>query len=223
MDSTSHNPIVYVIDDDIVIQAGVIHLCESVGLRAEVFASTAEFLQSRRSDDASCLILDVRLPGMSGLDFQTELAAAKINIPIIFITGYADIPMTVKAMKAGAVEFLTKPFREQDLIEAMRMALQGDRARREQENARRDLRARYDRLSPRQRQVMSLVTAGLKNKEIAAEIGLSQISVKVHRHNMMQKLGTKSVAELVRIADVLEVCAPVPFTSVGRANEVRCK
>jgi RNA polymerase sigma factor (sigma-70 family) len=223
MDATSDNPIVYVVDDNIDVRDVLRSLFESVGLRAAVFASTAEFLRTSRSNDASCLILDVRLPGMSGLEFQGELAATKINIPIIFITGYGDIPMTVKAMKAGAVEFLTKPFREEDLLNAVRMALQGDRSRRNQDNARRDLRARYDQLSPRERQVMSLVTAGLKNREIAAEIGVSQIMVKVHRHNMMQKLTTKTLAELVRIADVLEVCAPVPFTSVGRAEEVRWK
>jgi FixJ family two-component response regulator len=217
------NPIVYVVDDDIDVRTGLRQLFESVGLRAVVFASTAEFLRSSRSNDASCLILDVQLPGLSGLDFQAELAAAKINIPIIFITGYGDIPMTVKAMRAGAVEFLTKPFRAQELLDAVRMALQGDRARREQDKARRDLRARYDQLSPRERQVMSLVTAGLKNREIAGEIGVSEIMVKIHRHNMMQKLGTKSLAELVRIADVLEVCVPVPFTSVSHADEVRWK
>jgi FixJ family two-component response regulator len=203
--AAADNPIVYVVDDDIDVREWLESLFESVGLRAAVFASTEEFLRSYRSDDASCLILDVRLPGLSGLDFQAVLAAAKINIPIIFITGYGDIPMTVKAMKAGAVEFLAKPFREQDLLDAVRLALQRDRARREQDNARRDLRARYDRLSRRERQVMSLVTAGLMNKQVAAEMGLSEVSVKVHRHHVMQKLGAKSLAELVRIADVLEI------------------
>jgi RNA polymerase sigma factor (sigma-70 family) len=180
-------------------------LFESVGLRAEVFASTGEFLRSSRSEEASCLILDVRLPGLSGLDFQAELAAAKIDIPIIFITGYGDIPMTVKAMKAGAVEFLTKPFREQELLDAAWLALQRDRARREHNDARRDLRARYEGLSPRERQVMSLITAGRTNRQVAAEIGVSEVTVKVHRHKVMQKLGVKSLAELVRIADALEI------------------
>jgi FixJ family two-component response regulator len=202
---SADNPIVYVVDDDTDVREGLRSLFESVGLRAAVFASTGEFLRSSRSEDASCLILDVRLPGLSGLDFQAELTAAKINIPIIFITGYGDIPMTVKAMKAGAVEFLTKPFREQDLLDAVRLALQRDRATREHDNARRDLRARYEALSPRERQVMSLVTAGLMNKQVAAEIGVSEITVKVHRHNVMQKLGAKSLAELVRIADILEI------------------
>jgi FixJ family two-component response regulator len=204
MDTTSHNPIVDVVDDDIDVRSGLRQLCESVGLRAAVFASTSEFLQGSRSDDASCLILDVRLPGMSGLDFQAELAAAKINIPIIFITGHGDIPMAVKVMKAGAVEFLTKPFREQDILDTVGLALQRDQARREQDNARYDLRARCDGLSPRERQVMSLITAGMMNKQIAAEIGLTIITVKHYRHNVMQKLGVKSVAELVRIADVLK-------------------
>jgi FixJ family two-component response regulator len=205
MDATSDNPIVYVVDDDMDVRAGLRQLCESVGLRADVFASTGEFLRSSRSDDSSCLILDVRLPGLSGLDFQAELAAAKINIPIIFITGYGDIPMTVKAMKAGAVEFLTKPFREQDLLDAVRLALQRDHTRREHDNARRDLRFRYQGLSPREREVMSLITSGLMNKQVAAKIGVTDITVKVHRHNVMQKLGAKSLAELVRIADVLEI------------------
>jgi FixJ family two-component response regulator len=199
------SPIVYVVDDDMAVRVGLRHLCESVGLRAAVFPSTAEFLQSSRSDNASCLILDVRLPGLSGLDFQAELAAAKITIPIIFITGYGDIPMTVKAMKAGAVEFLTKPLREQDLLDAVVLALERDRAVREHDNAHRDLRARYDRLNLRERQVMSLVTAGLMNKQVAAEIGLTTITVKHYRRDMMQKLGAKSVADLVRIADLLEI------------------
>jgi FixJ family two-component response regulator len=215
MDVTFDSPIVYVVDDDMDIRAGLRNLCEAVGLRAAVFASTAEFLRSSRSDATSCLILDVRLPGLSGLDFQVDLAAAKINIPIIFITGYGDIPMTVKAMKAGAVEFLTKPFREQDLLDAVGLALQRDQARREHDDARRDLRVRYEGLSPRERQVMSLVTAGLMNKQVAVEIGVSDVTVKVHRHNVMRKLGAKSLAELVRIADVLEVAhaTTAPLTS----------
>jgi RNA polymerase sigma factor (sigma-70 family) len=202
---TADNPIIYVVDDDIEVCEGLRSLFESVGLRAAVFASTGEFLRSSRSDDASCLILDVRLPGLSGLDFQAELAAAKVNIPIIFITGYGDIPMTVKAMKAGAVEFLTKPFRDQELLDAVRLALQRDRARREHDDARRDMRARFEALSPRERQVMSLITAGRMNRQVAAEIGVSEVTVKVHRHKVMRKLGAKSLAELVRIADALEI------------------
>jgi FixJ family two-component response regulator len=204
-DMSTDNPVVYVVDDDMKVREGLRSLFESVGLRAADFASTEEFLRSSRSDGASCLILDVRLPGLSGLDFQAELAVAKIDIPIIFITGYGDIPMTVKAMKAGAVEFLTKPFREQDLLDAVGLALQRDQARRNHDNAQRDLRVRYEELSPRERQVMSLITAGLMNKQVAAEIGVSDITVKVHRHNVMRKLGAKSLAELVRIADVLEI------------------
>ena len=199
------SPIVYVVDDDVDVREGLKDLFQSVGLKSEVFGSTGEFLAKKLPDEVSCLVLDVRLPGLSGLDFQAELTAAQIKLPIIFITGYGDIPMTVKAMKAGAVEFLTKPFREQDLLDAVRLALQRDRATREHDNAQRDLRARYDGLSPRERQVMSLVTAGLMNKQVAAEIGVSEITVKVHRHNVMQKLGAKSLAELVRIADVLEI------------------
>jgi RNA polymerase sigma factor (sigma-70 family) len=199
------NPIVYVVDDDPDVREGLSDLFQSVGLGSEVFGSATEFLKKKLPDQVSCLILDVRLPGLSGLDFQSELAAAQIKIPIIFITGHGDIPMTVKAMKAGAVEFLTKPVREQDLLDAVRSALERDRSRREYDQETRVLRARFDELSARERQIMALVTSGLMNKQIAGEIGVSEVTVKVHRHNVMKKLGAKSLAELVRIADLLGV------------------
>jgi len=200
-DQLKSSPVVFVVDDDRDVREGLKTLLESVGLRAQVFASTTEFLQSKRVEDVSCLILDVRLPGLSGLDFQSELSQAQITIPIIFITGYGDIPMTVKAMKAGAVEFLTKPVREQDLLDAVRVALNRDRARRADNERLRDFRARYEALSPREREIMTLVCTGLMNKQVAAKMGVSEVTVKVHRHNLMKKMGVKSLAALVRIAD----------------------
>jgi FixJ family two-component response regulator len=197
--------IVYVVDDDADVREGVTVLLQSVGLRAVALSSTVEFLAYKRPEGPSCLILDVRLPGLSGLDFQAELARAEIDVPIIFITGHGDIPMTVKAMKAGAVEFLTKPFREQDLLDAVRIALERDRARRELQLQSQSLRARYDALSDRERQVMSLVCAGLMNKQVAAEIGVSEVTVKVHRHNLMKKLDASSFADLVRMAEALRI------------------
>ena len=199
------NPIVYVVDDEVDVREGLKDLFESVGLEAQVFGSAAEFLSKKLPDEVSCLILDVRLRGVSGLDFQAELAARQIRIPIIFITAYGDIPMTVKAMKAGAVEFLTKPVREQDLLDAVRAALDRDRSRREFDQETQDLRTRFEGLSTRERQIMTLVTSGLMNKQIAGEIGVSEVTVKVHRHNVMKKLGAKSLADLVRIADLLGV------------------
>ena len=199
------NPIVYVVDDEVDVREGLKDLFESVGLEAQVFGSAAEFLSKKLPDEVSCLILDVRLRGVSGLDFQAELAARQIKIPIIFITAYGDIPMTVKAMKAGAVEFLTKPVREQDLLDAVRAALDRDRSRREFDQETQDLRTRFEGLSTRERQIMTLVTSGLMNKQIAGEIGVSEVTVKVHRHNVMKKLGAKSLADLVRIADLLGV------------------
>ncbi len=200
-DQLKSSPVVFVVDDDRDVREGLKTLLESVGLRAQVFASTTEFLQSKRVEDVSCLILDVRLPGLSGLDFQSELSREQIAIPIIFITGYGDIPMTVKAMKAGAVEFLTKPVREQDLLDAVRAALNRDRARRADNERLRDFRARYEALSPREREIMTLVCTGLMNKQVAAKMGVSEVTVKVHRHNLMKKMGVKSLAALVRIAD----------------------
>jgi FixJ family two-component response regulator len=197
------NPIVLVIDDDPDVREGLKALFESVNLQSRTYKSTPEFLRSKLPDQVSCLILDVRLPGLSGLDFQAELAKVNVNIPIIFITGFGDIAMSVKAMKAGAVEFLTKPIREQDLLDAVRAALDRDRMRRKSEEKLQDLRARFHALSAREQEVMSLVASGLMNKQVAAEIGIVEVTVKVHRHNIMKKLGAKSLADLVRMADAL--------------------
>jgi FixJ family two-component response regulator len=202
---TNGNANVYVVDDDLDVREGLKSLFQSVGLSSQAYGSTTEFLTAKLPDEVSCLILDVRLPGLSGLDFQAELARTQTNIPIIFITGYGDIPMSVKAMKGGAVEFLSKPLREQDLLDAVRVALDRDLARREAYSKTRDLRERFNALSSREQQVMGLVCAGRMNKQAAAEIGISEITVKVHRHNVMKKLGAKSLPDLVRMADLLEV------------------
>ena len=198
-------PIVYVVDDDAEVRDGLKALFESVGLRCEVFSSATQFLTRKAPDEVSCLVLDVRLPGLSGLDIQEALVAAQISIPVVFITGHGDIPMTVRAMKAGAIEFLTKPLREQDLLDAVRAALQRDGSRRDREDEIRDLRTWFDTLSAREREIVALVTAGLMNKQAAAKLGVSEVTVKVHSHNAMQKLGASSVADLVRIADTLGV------------------
>jgi FixJ family two-component response regulator len=198
-------PIVYIVDDDADVREGLQNLLQSVGLRSETFSSTTALLKSKLADEASCLILDVRLPGLSGLDFQAEVAKEQIKVPIIFITGYADVPMSVKAMKAGAVEFLTKPIREQDLLDAVRTAVDRDRARRQHDNDMQELRANFDSLSLREREVMRLVVSGLMNKQAAAEIGISEVTLKVHRHNIMKKLRARSLAELVRMADSLGI------------------
>jgi FixJ family two-component response regulator len=197
--------LVFVIDDDASMRTSLSSLFRSVGLRVEVFDSAADFLKMGRPDAASCLVLDVRLPGVSGLDFQSELAKASIRIPIVFITGHGDIPMTVKAMKAGAVEFLTKPFREQDLLDAVRLGLERDRTRRAGEAVVGELRGRFEALTAREQEVMAFVTSGLMNKQIAADLGVSEITVKVHRGNVMRKMGAKSLADLVRMADVLGI------------------
>jgi FixJ family two-component response regulator len=197
--------IVFVIDDDASVRQALQSLLRSVGLQAQVFGSAAEFVNTKLPDVAGCLVLDVRLPGVSGLDFQGELAKAKIRIPIIFITGHGDIPMSVKAMKAGAVEFLTKPFRDQELLDAIQVALSLDHARRENEKAVSLLRMHYDTLTSREREVMALVTAGLKNKQIAAQLNIGEVTVKVHRHNTIEKMGARSLADLVRMADVLGI------------------
>jgi FixJ family two-component response regulator len=194
---------VFVVDDDGPLREALRGLLRSVGLRAEVFASAADFLKLKLPDTAACLVLDVRLPGVSGLDFQAELAKADIRIPIIFITGHGDIPMTVRAMKAGAVEFLTKPFRDQDLLDAVQIALERDRARRAGDQALLEVRAHFESLTPREQQVIGFVTAGLMNKQIAAELGVSEITVKVHRGSVMKKMKARSLADLVRMADAL--------------------
>ncbi|HKI19176.1 MAG TPA: response regulator transcription factor [Isosphaeraceae bacterium] len=197
--------IVYVVDDDASIREALKSLLASMGMRVEVFGSAAEFLKSTLADIPSCLVLDVRLPGVSGLDFQAELTKANIQVPIIFITGHGDIPMTVRAMKAGAVEFLTKPIRDQDLLDAVQLGLEQDRGRREAEKAVSQVRGRYESLTPREQEVIALVTAGLMNKQIAAEMDVSEITAKVHRGNVMRKMGAKSLAELVRMADLLGI------------------
>jgi FixJ family two-component response regulator len=197
--------IVFVVDDDASLRDALRSLLRSVGLRVEVFGSAADFLKGRLPDAVSCLVLDLRLPGVSGLDFQAELAKAGIHIPIIFITGHGDIPMTVRAMKAGAVEFLTKPFRDQDLLDAVQVALERDRSRRAEDKAVHDLRTRFESLTPREQEVIGPVTAGLMNKQIAAELGVSEITVKVHRGNVMKKMGARSLADLVRMADALGI------------------
>jgi FixJ family two-component response regulator len=206
--ATELPPAVFVVDDDASIREALDGLFRSIGLQAKTFGSAAEFLQNKLPDAPSCLVLDVRLPGLSGLDFQTELAAAGLHIPIIFMTGHGDIPMTVKAMKAGAVEFLPKPFRDQDMLDAVQQALERDRERRQRNSGLAKLKSNFDTLTPREQEVMGLVTAGLMNKQVAGEIGVSEITAKVHRGNIMRKMGAKSLAELVRMADALGVRRP---------------
>jgi FixJ family two-component response regulator len=200
--------IVYVVDDDAAMRQSLSNLIRSVGLRVEAFPSAQEFLRSKRPDVPGCLVLDVRLPGLSGLDLQKRMAEADVEIPIIFITGHGDIPMTVRAMKAGAVEFLTKPFRDQDLLDAVQQALERDGTARAQREETEELNSRYSSLTPREREVMALVVAGLLNKQIAGELGTSETTIKIHRHQVMEKMGASSLAELVRMADRLKVPAP---------------
>ena len=194
-------PIVFVIDDDDALREALSSLFRSVGLRVKAFASASEFLRMRLPDVPTCLVLDVRLPGLSGLDFQAELAKANIDIPVVFMTGHGDIPMTVRAMKAGAIEFLPKPFRDQDMLDAVQAGLERDRGRRKAAGDTARLRASFNRLTAREQEIMGLVTAGLMNKQIAGELGVSEITVKVHRGNVMRKMAAKSLAELVRMAD----------------------
>jgi len=203
---TAAEAMVYVVDDDEAVRGALEDLLESVGLCFETFPSDRDFLKAQRSDIPSCLILDVRLPGTSGLDFQRELAAGNIEIPIIFITGHGDIPMTVQAMKAGAVDFLTKPFRDQELLDAIHKALDRDRERRQQRYEVTQLRERYEALTPREREVLALVVQGLLNKQIAAELGTSETTVKIHRGQVMRKMQAESLPDLVRMAE--KICIP---------------
>ena len=199
---------IFVVDDDASIREALQRLLRSVGLQVTTFASAHEFLHHRGADVPGCLVLDVRLPGLSGLDLQHELAAAQLDLPIIFITGYGDIPMTVQAMKAGAVEFLTKPFRDQDLLDAIQQALERDRVARAQRVEMAELRGRFAALTPRERDVFGLVVTGLQNKQVAAALGTSAITIKRHRAQVMHKMRVTSLAELVRIADHLGLPSP---------------
>jgi FixJ family two-component response regulator len=201
-------PTVFIVDDDEAVRHALSGLLRSVSLHAECYGSAAEFLRAKRPNAPTCIVLDVRLPGLSGLDFQTELEKAGNHPPIVFISGHGDVPMTVKAMKAGAVEFLTKPVREQDLLDAVSAALEQDRLERDKTAALSKVRASFASLTPREQQVIALVTSGLMNKQIAAKLGVSEITVKVHRGNVMRKMGVRSLAELVRMADALGLQRP---------------
>jgi FixJ family two-component response regulator len=205
---TAAEAMVFVVDDDVGTRESLKNLIRSVGLRVEVFASAQDFLRSTRPDVPGCLVLDVRLPGLSGLDLQKRMAEVELEIPIVFISGHGDIPMSVRAMKAGAVEFLTKPFREQDLLDAIQQALERDRDAREQRAEIAELRSRYRLLTPREREVMALVVTGLLNKQIAGELGTSEASVKVHRQHVMEKMQAGSLAALVRMADRVGLRTP---------------
>ena len=199
--------IVYVVDDDFSVREAIKSLIRSVGLRVETFGTAQEFLHSARPDAPGCVVLDVRLPGLSGLDLQRELAAHGINLPVIFITGHGDIPMSVRAMKAGALEFLTKPFRDQDLLDAIQQALERDRSARQQRSETAELRERFDSLTAREREVMGLVVSGLLNKQIAGELGTSEVTIKIHRSQVMKKMSAGSLAELVRMTEKLGIPA----------------
>lgn len=201
-------PIVFVVDDESAVGVSIKRLLHSVGLEARHFTSASEFLRAKRPDAPGCIVLDVRLPDLSGLDLQQELAKANVDLPVIFVTGHADIPMTVRAMKAGAVEFLTKPFREQELLEAVQRAISRHRQTRDQRASMRVLQSRYELLTPREREVFPLVTSGLLNKQVAAELNASEKTIKVHRGQLMQKMEAHSLSDLIRMAEQLGVLSP---------------
>lgn len=198
-------PVVFVVDDDEELRLALDNLFRSVGLQARLFGSAAEFLKADRDDAPGCLVLDIRLPGVSGLEFQGQLARSGIKLPIVFMTGHGDVQMSVRAMKAGAVDFLTKPFRDQDMLDAVAAAIESDRQRRETDAAGQDVRSRFESLSPREREVMTLVTRGLMNKQVAGELGLSEITVKLYRAQAMKKMEARSLADLVRMAEQLSL------------------
>ena len=199
-----NQPFVYVIDDEETVREALSSLFRSVGLQTKTFGSAKEFLQFKLPDAPACLVLDVRLPGMSGLDFQIELASMDLRLPIVFISGHADVPMSVKAMKRGAIEFLTKPFRDQDLLDAVRLAIERDQVERQRNQMTLDLRTRFDSLTSREKEVFALVSTGLMNKQIAGEMDIREVTVKVHRGNVMRKMGARSLAALVRMADAVK-------------------
>jgi FixJ family two-component response regulator len=205
IDALLEAPIVLVVDDDQEVREGLSSLFRSVGLEPRLFGSTAEFLQHKLPDAPCCIVLDIRLPGVGGLDFQAQLARSNIHVPIVMITGHGDIPMSVRAMKAGAVDFLTKPFRQQDMLDAVSQAIERDRKRRDSEKSLAELRGLFESLTTREREIMALVTAGLMNKQVAGQLGLSEITVKIHRGHIMRKMGVRSLADLVRAAEALEL------------------
>ncbi|MET4279561.1 MULTISPECIES: response regulator transcription factor [unclassified Bradyrhizobium] len=202
---SAREPLVLIVEDDKLMREALSNLFASIGLEVEVFGSATEMLQSTLPDVASCLVLDIRLPGMSGLEFQGELAKANVHIPIIFMTGHGDIPMSVRAMKGGAVDFLTKPFRDQDMLDAVTLAIERDRKRREADRIVANLQTHFQTLTPREREILALVSSGLMNKQIAAELGLAEITVKIHRGHIMKKMDARSLADLLRKAETLGV------------------
>jgi FixJ family two-component response regulator len=208
VDALNETPVVLVVDDDVSICEALSSLFRSVGLDPKLFGSAAELLRHKLPDAPCCLVLDIRLPGVSGLDFQIQLAKANIHVPIIMMTGHGDIPMSVRAMKAGAVDFLSKPFRDQDMLDAVAQAIERDRKRRASETSVAELRGLFEALTMREREIMALVTSGLMNKQVAAELGLSEITVKIHRGHVMKKMGVRSLASLVRAADLLQLRQP---------------
>jgi FixJ family two-component response regulator len=201
----ARDPLVFIVEDDESMRRALSNLFQSVGLGVQVFGSASEMLQGELPDVASCLVLDIRLPGLSGLDFQAELAKANIHIPIIFMTGHGDIPMSVRAMKGGAVDFLTKPFRDQDMLDAVTVAIERDRKRRETDKILANLQTHFETLTPREREILAFVSSGLMNKQIAAELGLAEITVKIHRGHIMKKMSAKSLADLLRKAETLGI------------------